>query len=1011
MAEEITSLKLKIDVQSVDEANRKLDDFSKTAENAASATDDLTAAKKRASNITAEELKDFERVYQNAVKGVKAARAAAAEERKLAAVRKQLSESGDKLYVSFRNQLDSLKNVNTASKELERIKSSLNKIYKAGQIDINNYSQLLSDIAIKSKEVTTAETIATKAKTDFLNKLKEQLVTQNMTREQLLKYRAAQLGVSSSADFYIKKLNQAVTATRTFSSSSRLATNAAAKMQMQLIKGNFSGMNSLGMSMIMKNGIGNTFSTLLTSLNPVNIGISALVGFLGSMIPKLFESESATDKLAAAQERLNKALSTDKSGITFLSDEMTQLLKKSPSLVKALLKNSEKDAQTAIANIKTKFQESFSDMESFLTEYPIIQASNGQSGLDSVLQQIQRIKESGQDLNAMFKSTDYLTFDAVIGIQGKIEAYAEYFGITKEQAQDLLVELSNIKAETDSIKAEEKITQLIEKVSQLYITAGGNNSKFESFINGLKAIATEAGEATMQLKVLRLFTNDPNKGADPKKSPFYQYAQMIKTSRQRADEEIAAMKEAARKANEIFKEGEEGYASKDAIIKSAAAIRAQNAERGSSATNLLHISQQQEISLMAQLKALREQSLTVNTITSERKKYYDLQAQIQVLESTGDKSKLSAQEKYVLSHKEALLAQYAKNAAIGEEIAQYETATKALRKMQEYATNMTAKVRASQATFGMTSKNTNRYNEMSELDAQRDIALKGTTNPNEIAKVTEEYDKAKQALQQSWQQEDINQGDWVTGLKVGIEEYAESAKNAFSSFRDFSQQSLNSVSSAMTEFVTTGKMNFNSLTKSILTNLIEIINKMLLAQTIEAAMGWMSFGGGGGGGKATGGLQQAYTGGYIRGYATGGTVGELMSRIGYTGRGNKYEPAGIVHKGEFVFTKEATKRIGVGNLYELMNSAQKGYAEGGYVNVSPAPIVSMQKTNKSSGGINVTTNVAVNMASGTAESSNANVDPKQLENQVTAIIQQRVNETVQKLVSPGGDLYNLIRSR
>ncbi|WP_294962958.1 hypothetical protein [uncultured Gilliamella sp.] len=72
-------------------------------------------------------------------------------------------------------------------------------------------------------------------------------------------------------------------------------------------------MQTSSISMIMKNGIGNTFSsTLLISLNPVNIGISALVGLLGSMIPKLFESENATDKLAAAQERLNKVLTTVK---------------------------------------------------------------------------------------------------------------------------------------------------------------------------------------------------------------------------------------------------------------------------------------------------------------------------------------------------------------------------------------------------------------------------------------------------------------------------------------------------------------------------------------------------------------------------------------------------------------------------------------------------------------------------------------------------------------------------
>ncbi|QCB97116.1 hypothetical protein E5206_09385 [Arthrobacter sp. PAMC25564] len=52
---------------------------------------------------------------------------------------------------------------------------------------------------------------------------------------------------------------------------------------------------------------------------------------------------------------------------------------------------------------------------------------------------------------------------------------------------------------------------------------------------------------------------------------------------------------------------------------------------------------------------------------------------------------------------------------------------------------------------------------------------------------------------------------------------------------------------------------------------------------------------------------------------------------GYTGDGGKYEPAGIVHAGEFVFTKEQTKRAGVANLY-AMAGALAGYANGGFVN-------------------------------------------------------------------------------
>jgi lambda family phage tail tape measure protein len=1001
MAEEITSLQLKIDVQSVDEANKKLDVFSKKAEEAASATDELTSAKKRGLKVTDEELRDFERVYQNAVKGAKASRIKAEQERKLIATRKQLAASSDKLYVGFRNQLDSLKDVNTASKELEKISSSVSKAFRNNELDLGNYTQLLRDVATKQREVTTAENIATKAKTDFLNKLKAQVAAQNLSKEQLLRYQAAQLGVSSSADVYIRKLRQAATETRSFGHVTRTATNQAAKMQMQLMSGNFSGMNSLGMSMIMKNGVGNTFSTLLTSLNPVNIGISAL----GSMIPKLFETESATDKLAAAQDRLNRVLNTDKkTGFTFLSDDMMQLLKKNRSLVKASLKSSEKDLKTTISNIKKELSSSISSMQNASREYADLRKTSGSSALEEVLKNINKIKSADRDLNEALNANDKYY---ISGIKAKIESFAEYLNITQEQSKSILIQLSDIEAETDSIKAEEKISNLINELSELYITSNDSSGKFKVLIDGLIEIANKASDAAFKVHFLKSFT-DVDKATDPKKSPFYRYSQMIMTRSERAKAEIEEMEAAAKRANEI----NPGSVTKDDIDKAAAKIRANNAEKTSSATNLLRTSQQQEISLKSQLQALREQSLTVNTITSERKKYFDLQAQIQTLESTGNKARMSAHEKYVLAHKDALLAQFAKNAAISEEITQYETATKALRKMQEYTTNLSAKSKASQATFGMTSKNANRYNEMSELDAQRDIALKGTTNPNEIAKITEEYNKAKQALQQSWQQEDINQTDWFAGLKVGLNEFSEASKNMFDAFRDVGQQTLGSVSHSLTEFVTTGKMSFKSLTKSILTNIIEIINKLLVAQTIQSAMGWFGMASAGAG-AATGGLQQAYSGGLIRGYATGGDVRYSINSCGFTGRGNKYEPAGIVHKGEFVFTKEATKRLGVGNLYALMNDAQRGYASGGAVNLGPAsPIAFTRKSSGSSNAVNVTANVTVNMPSTNNDTSGvkSGIDAQSAQKQIGAVIQKEMNEMFKKSVSPGGELYNIMKT-
>ncbi|OCG04248.1 phage tail tape measure protein [Gilliamella apis] len=1014
MAEAITSLTLEINTQSVDEANKKLDAFSKKAEDAAMATDELTAAKKRSLNVTDEELRDFERVYQNAVKNAKATRVAAEQERKLAAARKQLAESGDKLYTSYRKQIDGLNNVNTASKDLEKITGQLKESYKSGAIDINNYKQLLADVAIKQKEVTIAETLANKAKVDFINKLKAQLATQNLTKEQLLSYQAAQLGVSSSADIYIKKIAQASTATQNYTTATRTATNQAAKMQMQLMSGNFSGMNSLGMSMIMKNGVGNTFSTLLTSLNPLNIGISAMVGLLGSMIPKLFEAKSATEQLAAAQEHLNTVFSKDQqTGKFFLSDDMMKLLKKNRELAKAEIKSSEKDLKTVVSSAKKELQDGLKGIEHAGFESAMKLGSlKEKTGLNDVLTAIQEIKASGKDLNSMLESTDALTVRSVADIKAKIENYAIYFGTTKEQAQSILEQMAEIRAETDSIKATEKINRLVNELSTLYNTTNNPSDGLDTLIRKLKEIANKANEAAGEVKRLSESKNLDEK-IDPKKSPFYQYAQMAMNPKQRADAEIKDMEAAAKRANEI----KPGSVTKDDIDKAAAEIRKKHSNRGgrgTSITDMLQSSRQQEISLMNQLKSLREQSLTVNTITSERKKYFDLQAQIEVLESKTDKSKLTAQEKYILGHKEALLAQQAKNAAISEEIAQYETATKALRKMQEYSTNLVAKSQAEQATFGMTSKNAGRYNEMSELNAQRDIALKGTSNPNEIAKVTEEYNKAKEALQQSWQQEDQNQGDWITGMKVGLCEFAEDGQNVFKGFRDVAGNAMNSVSHALTDLVTTGKMDFKSLTKSILTNIIEIINKLLVAQAIQSAMGWMGGGSGGGGaGAATGGYQQAYTGGLIRGYATGGGVGYNDEPGGFTGNGNKYTPAGIVHKGEFVFTKEATKRLGVANLYALMRDAQHGYANGGGVNLSPAtPVAFTKKSNNSSSAINVTTNVAINMQSNSDSQANkADINAASLRQQVKAIVQEDMNVMFEKSASPGGNLYNLLNNR
>ena len=63
-----------------------------------------------------------------------------------------------------------------------------------------------------------------------------------------------------------------------------------------------------------------------------------------------------------------------------------------------------------------------------------------------------------------------------------------------------------------------------------------------------------------------------------------------------------------------------------------------------------------------------------------------------------------------------------------------------------------------------------------------------------------------------------------------------------------------------------------------------------------------------------------------------GGIGKLFGFDdgGFTGNGGKNEPAGVVHRGEFVFSQDAVRAAGVANL-EAMHNRLKGYSNGGLV--------------------------------------------------------------------------------
>lgn len=142
---------------------------------------------------------------------------------------------------------------------------------------------------------------------------------------------------------------------------------------------------------------------------------------------------------------------------------------------------------------------------------------------------------------------------------------------------------------------------------------------------------------------------------------------------------------------------------------------------------------------------------------------------------------------------------------------------------------------------------------------------------------------------------------WENGATRAWKNYAANAANVAEHTANLFTKAFQGMEDAIVNFAMTGKLSFSDMAKSIIADLIRI-----QARQAIVGMAGSLFGQGG----------PLAAAGKFFGFASGG----------YTGDGGKYEPAGIVHKGEYVINAAATKRLGLGYLNSL-----NGYANGGLV--------------------------------------------------------------------------------
>lgn len=215
---------------------------------------------------------------------------------------------------------------------------------------------------------------------------------------------------------------------------------------------------------------------------------------------------------------------------------------------------------------------------------------------------------------------------------------------------------------------------------------------------------------------------------------------------------------------------------------------------------------------------------------------------------------------------------------------------------------------------------------LEELSKQRQDAVNAGADDKVVAAIDQQAEAVKHLgeqyakLTETQQRAAIeSQRTFSFGWNRAFAQYAEDAGNSATTATDMFSSFTSNMDAAISNFVETGKFSFSDFANSVIKDLIRIELQTQASRALSAIIGAI--------GSAVSGYFSAPTQ-VVGGSAGTMTIGEnAFADGGYTGMGGKYEPAGVVHRGEYVINADQTKRLGVGFLDRL----NKGYANGGYV--------------------------------------------------------------------------------
>ncbi|MEG6107217.1 phage tail tape measure protein [Enterobacter hormaechei] len=344
---------------------------------------------------------------------------------------------------------------------------------------------------------------------------------------------------------------------------------------------------------------------------------------------------------------------------------------------------------------------------------------------------------------------------------------------------------------------------------------------------------------------------------------------------------------------------------------------------------------------------------------------------------------LTAQEKSLLSSREAILNAAKMVDQKNKEVEAQQKINGLAQQANKYVTQMSEKTDALRDSAGLSSRQTQRMMEEAQL---RQGWLNGGGKLDDAG-----YKKELAALRKYYAEEDKLRGDWKAGAVSGWNEYLDAATNTYDAVKNVASSTLTGLSNMLTELMTTGTASVKEFGKSMLKMILEITNQLIVAYTVQAAMGWIS-------------------GGSKGGSTPGGSYANAAAGLTFNAKGGVYDSPGLskyvngVYDSPQYFTFQGASKFAKGGVF----------AEAGEEAIMPLTRDSAGRLGvraQGGGSMAPVINTTVNVDAGGSVTTQTSSSGDSMGRALAEEMQNAALQVVQKHLKPGGMIYNFTKGR